>query len=110
MFLAEWEESRPENHGERIVREQDSMSQSNASASAVLNRGQLVKTSVRLACTAMNNEPLDTTGFKYCRQCRKTVPAIEFINRDNTGYCIVCKTCRDRQLRRYYGGPLLLPE
>ena len=40
--------------------------------------------------------------LRYCRQCRKNMPVEDFINRTKNGYCIVCKTCRDRQLRRYY--------
>ena len=31
------------------------------------------------------------------------MPVEDFINRTKNGYCIVCKTCRDRQLKRYYG-------
>ena len=31
------------------------------------------------------------------------MPLQDFINRTKNGYCIVCKTCRDRQLKRYYG-------
>ena len=40
---------------------------------------------------------------RYCRQCRKNMPLEDFVNRTKNGYCIVCKTCRDRQLKRYYG-------
>ena len=51
----------------------------------------------------MNDVALETSGLKYCRQCRKMRPSVEFINREANGYCIVCQTCRDRQLKRYYG-------
>ena len=47
--------------------------------------------------------PTGTGDVRYCRQCRKDMPLEDFINRAGNGYCIVCKTCRDKQLKRYYG-------
>ena len=40
---------------------------------------------------------------------RDNMPSEDFLNRTKSGYCIVCKTCRDRQLRRYYGEPFHMP-
>lgn len=57
----------------------------------------------------MDEDKLKNGSFKYCRQCRKNMPSEDFLNRTKSGYCIVCKTCRDRQLRRYYGEPFHKP-
>ena len=40
---------------------------------------------------------------KMCRQCHRTKTLVNFINKTNTGICIICKTCRENQMKRYYG-------
>ena len=40
---------------------------------------------------------------KMCRQCHRTKTLVNFINKTSTGICIICKTCRENQMKRYYG-------
>ena len=39
---------------------------------------------------------------KMCRQCHRTKPLNQFLNKNNTSICIICKTCRENQMKRYY--------
>lgn len=45
---------------------------------------------------------------KVCRQCHRTKLLRAFISKNNEGICIICSTCRENQMRRYYGTKLLL--
>ena len=45
----------------------------------------------------------NSSQTKMCRQCHRTKTLIHFVNKSNTGICIICKTCRENQMRRYYG-------
>ena len=69
---------------------------------SLLRRRHYLVTSKPLVFT-IGRMSLGEHELRYCRQCRKNMPVEDFINRTKNGYCIVCKTCRDRQLRRYYG-------
>lgn len=40
---------------------------------------------------------------KMCRQCHRTKSLVHFVNKNNTGICIICKSCRENQMKRYYG-------
>lgn len=43
-------------------------------------------------------------GLKECRQCHCTKPIRCFLRKNSTGLCIICDTCRETQMKRYYGG------
>lgn len=41
--------------------------------------------------------------YKVCHMCWMDKPLYEFLNRFQTRYCKICRTCRSGQLLRYYG-------
>lgn len=51
----------------------------------------------------INSTMLSSTNAKVCRQCHRTKPIRNFISKNNMGICIICSTCRENQMKRYYG-------
>lgn len=45
----------------------------------------------------------DKNASRICHMCWMNKPIDEFMNRAQTRYCKICKTCRSGQLLRYYG-------
>lgn len=43
-------------------------------------------------------------GLKECRQCHCTKPIRCFLRKNSAGLCIICDSCRETQMKRYYGG------
>ena len=50
----------------------------------------------------MDNRNTDQE-YKVCHMCWMDKPLSEFLNRFQTRYCKICRTCRSGQLLRYYG-------